>query len=59
MRASWKWIVAGLLENGSFHNENLLGMVVSKEEKAPWAVVIRYDDEGYIKDDEKLDAQET
>jgi uncharacterized membrane-anchored protein len=54
-----KPVAAKLLEqNGSFYHENLLGIVVSKDEEAPWFVVIRYEDEGYIKDDEKLDADE-
>jgi len=49
---------AKLLEkNGSFHNENLLGLITSAhQEGTPWFVVIRYDEEGFIKDDEKLDA---
>jgi len=54
-----KPVAAKLLEqNGSFYHDNLLGIVVSKDEQAPWFVVIRYEDEGYIKDDEKLDADE-
>lgn len=44
--------------NGSFHNDNLLGLVVGNDRELPWFVVIRYQDEGYIKDDEKLDAKE-
>lgn len=54
-----KPVAAKLLEqNGSFYHDNLLGIVVSKDEQAPWFVVIRYEDEGYIKDDEDLDAKE-
>jgi uncharacterized membrane-anchored protein len=54
-----KSVAAKLLEeNGSFYHDNLLGIVASKDEQAPWFVVIRYEDEGYIKDDEKLDADE-
>ncbi|WP_052518340.1 DUF2167 domain-containing protein [Archangium violaceum] len=50
---------AKLLEmNGSFHNDNLLGVVTSKDESSSWVVIVRYEDEGYIKDDEKIDAQE-
>src|SRR5579871_5325060 len=30
---------------GSFHNENLLGVVASKNEQEDWVVVIRYEDE--------------
>jgi uncharacterized membrane-anchored protein len=54
-----KSVAAEFLEqNGSFYHDNLLGIVVSKAEGAPWFVVIRYQDEGYIKDDESLDAKE-
>lgn len=54
-----KAVAAKVLEkNGSFYHDNLLGLVVSKDENAPWFVVIRYEDEGYIKDDEELDANE-
>jgi uncharacterized membrane-anchored protein len=54
-----KPVAAKFLEQGgSFHHDNLLGIVVSKDEQAPWFVVIRYEDEGYIKDDEELDSQE-
>jgi uncharacterized membrane-anchored protein len=50
---------AKLLEmNGSFYNDNLLGVVASKEESSSWVVILRYEDEGYIKDDEELDAKE-
>jgi uncharacterized membrane-anchored protein len=43
---------------GSFHNDDLLGVVVSKEDSAEWFITIRYAEEGYIKDDEKIDASE-
>jgi uncharacterized membrane-anchored protein len=43
---------------GNFHNEDLLGVVASKDEQADWFVTIRYEEEGYIKDDEKIDADE-
>lgn len=50
---------AKLMEmNGSFYNDNLLGVVTSKDETSSWVVIVRYEDEGYIKDDEALDAQE-
>src|SRR5262249_1271632 len=39
---------AKLLEKlGNFHNEDLLGVVVSKQETADWLVTIRYDDAGF------------
>ncbi|HYO56279.1 DUF2167 domain-containing protein [Archangium sp.] len=44
--------------NGSFYNDNLLGVVTSRDESSPWVVVVRYEDEGYIKDDEEIDAKE-
>jgi uncharacterized membrane-anchored protein len=50
---------AKILEKmGSFHNDDLLGVVVSKEEGAEWFITIRYAEEGYIKDDEKIDSDE-
>lgn len=42
---------------GSFHHENLLGLVASQGDEE-WFVTIRYEDEGYIKDDESIDAEE-
>jgi uncharacterized membrane-anchored protein len=48
---------AQLLEkNGSFHNEDLLGLVVGKSDDSKWFVTIRYMDEGYVKDTESIDA---
>ena len=50
---------AKLMEaNGSFYNDNLLGVVSSADENSNWFVVVRYEDEGYIKDDEQIDAKE-
>jgi uncharacterized membrane-anchored protein len=50
---------ARLLEkNGSFHNDDLLGLVTSEEGDGEWFAVIRYEDAGYVKDDEKIDAEE-
>jgi uncharacterized membrane-anchored protein len=46
-----------LLErNGNFQNENLLAVVVGTDDESSWAVTIRYEEDGYVKDDEKLDA---
>jgi uncharacterized membrane-anchored protein len=42
---------------GNFHNENLLGVVTSLGDEE-WFATIRYEAEGYIKDDEKVDADE-
>ncbi|HWO10282.1 MAG TPA: DUF2167 domain-containing protein [Polyangiaceae bacterium] len=42
---------------GSFHNEGVLGLATSTDEKADWLVVISYDAEGFIKDDETIDAE--
>lgn len=47
-----------LEKNGNVHNEDLLGMVVGTKEDEDWFVVLRYEDEGYIKDDEKIDADD-
>jgi uncharacterized membrane-anchored protein len=43
---------------GNLHNENLLGVVVSSSQEDEYFVTIRYDEEGFIKDDEKLDGKE-
>ncbi len=42
---------------GHTHNEHVLGTIGPKSEE-PWQVYLDYDDPGYIKDDEKLDADE-
>jgi len=47
-----------LLErNGTLHNENLLGIVAGADE-SDWLVTFRYEEDGYVKDDEKIDADE-
>lgn len=43
---------------GNLHNENLLGLVVSADPGADYAVSIRYEDEGYVKDDDTIDGKE-
>jgi uncharacterized membrane-anchored protein len=43
---------------GNLHNEDMLGLVVSKDENAEFVVTIDYEDTGHIKDDEELDAKE-
>jgi uncharacterized membrane-anchored protein len=43
---------------GNLHNEDLLGIVVSKNETDEYLVTLRYEASGYIKDDESLDAEE-
>ena len=47
-----------LEKNGNYHNENLLGLAASAEGTHAWFAVLTYDEEGYIKDDEKIDADE-
>jgi uncharacterized membrane-anchored protein len=42
---------------GSFHHDDLLGLVASQADE-DWFVTLRYEDEGYIKDDEAIDANE-
>lgn len=46
--------------NGSFHNEDLLGLVIPKIEEPGdgWFVVIRYEASGHVADDEAIDADE-
>lgn len=43
---------------GNLHNENLLGLVLGTDPADGYLVSLRYDEEGFIKDDEKLDAKE-
>jgi uncharacterized membrane-anchored protein len=43
---------------GNLHNEDLLGLVVSKEQTDEYIITLRYEDSGHIKDDEELDASE-
>lgn len=48
-----------LLEKlGNFHNETLVGVVASKSEDSDWFVTIRYESEGFIKDDEEIKSDE-
>jgi uncharacterized membrane-anchored protein len=47
-----------LEQMGNFHNDGVLGLAASVREDADWAVVIRYDAEGYIEDDETIEAGE-
>jgi len=48
-----------LLEKlGNFHNENLLAVIASKDDAAEWFVTVRYEEEGFVKDDETIDADE-
>ncbi len=48
-----------LLERlGNFHNANVVGVVASKDERATWFVTIRYDEQGYVKDTGRIDAEE-
>ena len=43
---------------GNLHNEDLLGVVLPTTPDEDWLVTIRFDAEGFIKDDEKLDGKE-
>ena len=47
-----------LKKNGSFGNESVLGIVMSTDEQQSWGVILDYEEAGYVKDDEKLDAAE-
>jgi uncharacterized membrane-anchored protein len=42
---------------GNLYNDDLLGIVVSDDD-AEYLVVLRYDEEGFIKDNDKLDSKE-
>ena len=53
-----KEAVAVMERAGNLYNEDLLGILVSNEEDADYLVTIRYSDEGYIKDDDKIDGKE-
>jgi uncharacterized membrane-anchored protein len=44
--------------NGSFHNDDVLGIVAPADHGTDWFVVIQYEAEGYVKDDESIDADE-
>lgn len=43
---------------GNLHNENLLGVVFPTTPDEDWLITIRFDADGFIKDDEKLDGKE-
>jgi uncharacterized membrane-anchored protein len=43
---------------GNFHNETLVGVVASKSDDSDWFVTIRYENEGFIKDDEEIKSDE-
>ena len=50
---------AQLMEKmGNLYNDDLLGIAVSDADDADYVVSLRYDEEGFIKDDDKLDAKE-
>jgi len=44
--------------NGSFHNDDVLGIVAPADHGTDWFVVIQYEAEGYVKDDESIDADD-
>ena len=43
---------------GNFHNETLVGLVTGAKDDAKWLVTLRYEDAGYVKDEESIDADE-
>jgi uncharacterized membrane-anchored protein len=48
-----------LLERmGNFYNDGVLGLATSTDVAGEWFVVIRYDEEGHVKDDEQIDADD-
>ncbi len=46
-----------LAKSGNFEGDDFLGIVVPKDENARWWVALSYDEDGHVKDDEKIDAQ--
>jgi uncharacterized membrane-anchored protein len=42
---------------GNLYNDNLVGLVVSSDPDSHYLIVIRYDEEGYVKDDETIDSK--
>lgn len=42
---------------GNLYNENLLGLIVSSDPDADYLVTVRYDEDGYVKDDDAIDAK--
>jgi uncharacterized membrane-anchored protein len=42
---------------GNLSNDNLIGIAVSGDEDASYLVSVRYDDSGYVKDDEEVDGK--
>jgi uncharacterized membrane-anchored protein len=52
------WKAKEILEQaGNFHNDDVIGIVLPKADEN-WWVVVSYEDPGYVKDDEKIDAKE-
>jgi uncharacterized membrane-anchored protein len=43
---------------GNLHNDDLLGLVVSRNQTDEYIVTFRYEDSGHVKDDEELDGKE-
>ena len=43
---------------GNFHNENVRGVIAPKDETKGYFVVVNYDPVGYVKDDEKINADD-
>jgi uncharacterized membrane-anchored protein len=44
--------------NGNFTDDSLLGIVASADHGTDWFVVLEFADEGFVKDDEEIDAKE-
>ena len=43
---------------GNLYNDDLIGLIAPKAEDAEYFVTLRYEESGYVKDDEELDAEE-
>jgi uncharacterized membrane-anchored protein len=44
--------------SGNFTDDSLLGIVATADHGTDWFVVLEFADEGYVKDDEEIDAEE-
>jgi uncharacterized membrane-anchored protein len=42
---------------GNLYNDNLLGLIISSEPNTDYLVTIRYDEDGYVKDDDAIDGK--
>jgi uncharacterized membrane-anchored protein len=53
-----EYAAKALVEMGNPYVDNVLGLVAAADHGADWFVVIQYDGDGHVKDDETIDAEE-